>query len=371
MPTLPGLEDYLPEQEEQPNYSQMSAQQAQLLENLKKIKAMAQPAQQQPTSQMVVPNAVGSYLAQAPIDPQQRELERKMNDKIAESQNQQKLGIGQLEQFKRDIASKPRGVDFSALAGYFDSNVPGSKLSQNYKAPETQEEKEAKILQIEGALQKAKQGLTASEIAALKAQMDTHSTRSSDRQASQEANRYLRKEDTFRKDLSKIADPLAEDSQRLSTLETNLGSGDWQKVANSLSNFSRSVAGEKGVLTDQDIARVLPANFQGSLAKFESYFAETPTAKIDPAYTKALVELVQTAKQKTADRYDQMIKQRKTAYGHPASAYRDVMAGPGGSMFDELGTSVQGLRGAPAQQQAPPKDPKARLEELRRKAQGG
>lgn len=308
------------------------------------------------------------------LEDEYRDLRAKLDEKVSASLANQQAGIGQLENSLKEMKARPRGIDFSALTSYFDSIVPDSKLSQGYTPPESEEKRQERILQLEGAIQKSKEGMSDKEIDYMKSLLNTNLTNKALQQQGRnsrfEESQLLKKEDTLRKDLTKVSDDLAEDQQKLSTLEINLGSGDYQKVANSLSNFSRAVSGEKGVLTDSDIARVLPKNFQGSLARFAAYFSETPSAQIDPAYTKALVELTQTAKQKTAEKYRQQIGQRRKAYGAPTSVYRDVMAGPGGIMFDELEKAAGGLGtiSAPA---APATDKRARLEELRKKAAGG
>lgn len=316
----------------------------------------------------------GGGMGSGGLDAEYRDLRSKLDEQVNKSLSNQQAGIGQLEGSLKDMKAKPRGIDFSALTSYFDSIVPGSKLSQGYTPPESDEKRQERIMQLEGAIQKSKEGMSDKEIDYMKSLLNTNLTnkalQAQGRNSRFEESQQLKKEDTLRKDLTKVSDELAEDQQKLSTLEINLGSGDYQKVANSLSNFSRSVAGQKGVLTDKDIELVLPKNFQGSLARFSAYFSETPTAQLDPSYMKALVELTQLAKQKTAERYQQQIGQRRKAYGAPTSVYRDVMAGPGGIMFDELEKAAGGL-GASA---APPPatDPKrARLEELRRKAAGG
>lgn len=303
-----------------------------------------------------------------------RQIQEKLNAKVEAATRSQIAGADKMQADYDKLASKPRDIDFSALAAYFDSTVEGSKIGQGYKAPESEEEKAQKMLGLQGAIQKARDGISDKEIDSMKAQLSNNTVKQqlTAMQGMGRAERFnesqtLKKEDTLRKDVAGIGDKVAEANALMGGIEENLASGDYQKVANTLSNFSRAVGGEKGVLTDQDIARVLPKNFQGSIARFTSYFGATPSAQIPPEYTKALVELTQTAKRRAAEKFGKEIALRKKGYGAPTSAYRDIMPGVGTALFNELESNVQGMNPAP-QAGAAAVDPAKRLAELRAKA---
>lgn len=304
-----------------------------------------------------------------------RKIQEKLNAKVEAATKAQIAGVDKMQGDYNKLAASPRDIDFSALASYFDSTVDGSKLSQGYKAPESEEARKEKLLGLQSAIQKARDGVSDKEIDSMKAQLANNTVKQQlqamqgmGRDARFGASQDLKKEDTLRKDLAGINDKVAEATSMMAGIEENLASGDYQKIANTLSNFSRSVGGEKGVLTDQDIARVLPKNFQGSLAKFTAYFGATPSAQIPPEYTKALVELTQTAKRRGMEKFQKELALREKGYGAPTSAYRDIMPGVGKALFDELKTNVNSM--AP-QSSAPAVDPAKRLAELRAKAAGG
>lgn len=273
------------------------------------------------------------------------------NSKVQEGLLGQEQGIAQLEQFRNNIAASPVQVDLSPLAAYIDSTVEGSQLSKGYARPENAESKQHRLMGYENEIQKAKMGLSDKEIDAMKAALQ-NSMYSKAIQAQGRNERFgqsqeLKKEDTLRKDLNKeITDPMQDDLQKFEMIESGLGSGEYVKVVNSLSNFSRSVAGEKGVLTDADINRVLPRNFQGSLAKFEEYFRTTDPTQVDPAYTKSLVELTQLAKQKAGAKYKNTLRGREKQYGAPGSSYQSTMQGAGRFMFDDLKEQIDTYFGA-------------------------
>jgi hypothetical protein len=321
---------------------------------------------------MAESGATSGSISTTGLGEEARKIQNELRAKVEESAKSQRAGVDKMQGDYDKLAAKPRDVDFSALAAYFDSTVDGSKLLQGYKAPESEEAKAEKMLGLQGAIQKARDGITDKEIDTMKALLSNNTTKqqlaamqAAGRDARFGQSQTLKKEDTLRKDLAGIGDKVAEANSLMSTIEENLASGDYQKVANTLSNFSRAVGGEKGVLTDQDIARVLPKNFQGSLARFESYFGSTPTSQIPPEYTKALLELTQTAKRRASEKFAKEVALREKGYGAPTSAYRDIMPGVGRALFDELKGSVEGMK---PQTMAPPVDPAKRLAELRAKA---
>lgn len=111
-----------------------------------------------------------------------------------------------------------------------------------------------------------------------------------------------------------ILNPMALRKEQFATIDSSLASNDYQTVHSMLSQFSRGVAGEKGVLTDTDIKRIIPASFGGDLARFMAYFGSTPTEKLDPNYTLKLRELVSTAKSNAVVVYGDHVKNKKALF---------------------------------------------------------
>ena len=93
-----------------------------------------------------------------------------------------------------------------------------------------------------------------------------------------------------------------EQRQALDNLEANLapdartGKIDSQKVTANLANFARTISGEKGVLTNEDIARVAPKSGATDLASLIAYFKETPSEELPGDFTQKLNEMIMTAK---------------------------------------------------------------------------
>lgn len=325
-------------------------------DQLKKMEELLQAHQQQALNnkltinpqgqmQLVNPTKISLQTEIPNADPVERDTRLAYRTAVQNSLNQQKSGIDQLQNQVNDIAKKPGEIDWSPLASYFDSTVEGSKLSQGYKAPESQEQKDQRVALLNDQIQKSRQGLSDKEIDAMKVDLNAALTNkmiaSQGRDARFKQANDIKMEKEIGQDLTKLSDANNEHTQNLTTLDENMASGSYAKISNSLANFSRNIAGEKGVLTDKDLERVLPKNIFGTLAKFESYFTETPDAALDPKYTKALNELIATARTKTAQRMNENLDQRETRWGNPASAYASVYNSVGRPQVDAIRKRVE------------------------------
>jgi hypothetical protein len=122
----------------------------------------------------------------------------------------------------------------------------------------------------------------------------------------------------------KIAKDMSDAQAKFGNIKQGLASGDLQTVMNQLSNFSRYVSGQKGVLTDKDIDLVMNDNINTSWAKLQSYFSKTPTAKLPKNFTRKMLELTELAEKKNRDKYKQEFSQRKAGWTSPTSEYQAV-----------------------------------------------
>ena len=234
------------------------------------------------------------------------------------------MNLKKQAQYIDDIKAQPREFDFRPVASLVD-NLTGSNYSKTAQAmaPMSEDEKNKLIFDLQDKLSKDRIGM-------LNSAMQNNKSSDSSKDARQEKSMGLKKEDTLRNDYTKnVYAPMSEDKNKFGMIRDGLASGDYQTVANTLSNFSRQVAGEKGVLTDQDISRVMPRNFQGDMSKVVSYFSSTPTTQIPVEYTKKLVELVNLAQKKAAARYKERAEFIKKSYSNPNSAYAGLW-GQGG-----------------------------------------
>jgi len=166
--------------------------------------------------------------------------------------------------------SEFRDVDLGPLAALVD-NATGSKLSPSISGNVNVEKRRKEI----DALRKSLAGGKA------QSSQDRRDARFLHSQG-------LRGNNNMRKDKNRLIDSLSKVKGSFANLEDALDAGDFVRLQNSLSNYARVISGEKGVLTDRDIVRVLPNNMRLTLAKAESYVSKHGTTDIPQDMLMAL-----------------------------------------------------------------------------------
>ena len=95
---------------------------------------------------------------------------------------------------------------------------------------------------------------------------------------------------------AKISKEALDKLSSLDSAEQLLAAGDLGSIRRSLSIVARAVSGEKGVLTEQDITRVLPATINMDVNKFQAYLTSNPGVLADPKVINALIRDVRSAR---------------------------------------------------------------------------
>ena len=101
----------------------------------------------------------------------------------------------------------------------------------------------------------------------------------------------------------KMAKDYEEQSGSLEALERALEVGDLQSIQRALSLAARTLSRETGVMTEQDVARVLPATKGFDIAKFRAYISDNPQVLVDPYVIKGLKEETKYAKDAMRQRF--------------------------------------------------------------------
>lgn len=120
----------------------------------------------------------------------------------------------------------------------------------------------------------------------------------------------------LRQNLDKLSTNVTSHKQQLDLLDTAVKSKKYDQVASILAQFARGISGERGVLTEGDISRTMPRNWQGDLAKLQAYFNDRPTADLDPAYVKGLLEMAKIARANTYSMFKEQIGTKKNLYSN-------------------------------------------------------
>ena len=310
-------------------------------------------------AQQNVPNAATpqtiqmqlSMLNQSGMTPQekarlaqaQNEYDRSVQQSILEQQNTVDSMRNNLEEYKR----QPRGIDWMPAASFIDflnqgrSNMAGA-YAQSSLRPESQQTRMQRISEMESRIGARQSNISQQNISAMKANLDTmrqgmstaasaRVLESSLRDKRDATRRSEKRKEQFAKFSDKLIDEAGDEARGFKAIEAGFapdpetGKPDFQKVMSTLGNYVRSVAGEKGVLTDQDIQRVLPRNFEGGIAKFKAMLSgDAPTAELPAGFVDVLRELTVMAKQKSFEKYQEQVdlnrKQTKTLWGN----YKDL-----------------------------------------------
>lgn len=238
--------------------------------------------------------------------------------KAMELSKQQEGSIGQLQDLMRGYNDRPVQTDLSPLMALTDTWT-GSKLASGYAKPQDQGEKIKSLAEFQNMSQKQRdtivdnltkmagigEGSKLAEMVYRQSKTDARKTDSD----------MLKKENRLADDLDKsVIKPRAAKEEQFGLLERAFETGDYQTINSVFSQFARGVSGEKGVLTDNDISRIMPKNIYGDAARVRAYFSSTPTAEMPPEYLAKLKELMALAKGNINTIYGDVLKQKRGIY---------------------------------------------------------
>lgn len=155
-----------------------------------------------------------------------------------------------------------------------------------------------------------------------------------------------RKEDNIRKDVSAISGDFQKRQEQFSNINAAVQGGDTRQVTMILSQIARNVGGEKGALSDNDVARVFPADYATTLNQLYAKLGQE--GKISASLKKSLMNLVEVAETNANKYYMQNLDTKKKYYSK--GQYESLMRAGGAG--ENIFSSAEAL--AKAQEQAPP-----------------
>jgi hypothetical protein len=236
--------------------------------------------------------------------PEERAMEAEILKKMKESMgSQQQNIIAAQEAYNKeaeDARNKPglARLDLrpfaEAVKGYGATTVAAQL------APEDRSEFLRKLRQD---VQHGQGALTDDEINFLKTQL---ASKQAARQEGTQARFLAGKDADIYRDVVKKFEKPAEGIQTFyqssDAVKQAFQSGDMFSIQSALSNFAR-MNGEKGVLTDQDIARVMPANLKTKAISWWSKVSSDPTVQAPPEVLDALMKNMDRLQTAAEDRY--------------------------------------------------------------------
>lgn len=214
---------------------------------------------------------------------------------------EQKKRLADLDKLNAaSISSIPDYEDKSPLLNLIDTWT-GSKLAAGYKRPMGTEDR-AKILMEYGAKTKSDHEKVLQDV--LKAAQYMKSGTALDQATSgflastgmgRSAPRATGGAGTGAKDDwkviqegNKVGKEFEESKSRLDAVRSALASGQLGDVKRALSLAARELSGEKGVLTDQDIGRILPNTIGMTADQFAAWISNDPSVQLNPAILQGL-----------------------------------------------------------------------------------
>lgn len=220
-------------------------------------------------------------------------------------------------------AAQPVGqVDVSPLMALTDAWT-GSNFARSYKAPDNTEgtrmlldygTKRAKAMQdrneaILKAAQAMKMGTATNQLASTLGLSSTAGMGAYRPPSAANSNRGAATDEKFIiNQTGKLRKDFQDSNSRLQALEVALQNGDLMSIRRSLALAARELSGEKGVLTEQDVGRILPKTIGMDAAAFEAYILNDPNVQINPQVVAGLLAETKKAGNRTATRYQTAMK---------------------------------------------------------------
>lgn len=234
------------------------------------------------------------------------EMRKRMFQLMQKSMGQQESSI---EQLRKSVAQEQERQAQAGALGRLDLR-PFAQAMRQYGSSTVTVPAEAPVdrteilRKLQDTLSKAEQGLTEDQVRAMRNLMED---RRNQQALLSQQNQEVRVFENIKRSFAKPQEDIAEFYQAHDAVKSALDSGDIAAIQSSLSNYAR-MSGEKGVLTDQDIARVMPDNLQQKAAVWWAKVASDPTTPapegVIEALKKGLGRLRSAAEDKAQARID-------------------------------------------------------------------
>jgi hypothetical protein len=268
-------------------------------------------------------------MADTPMQPQiqpltepmtEEELKRRIIQSYAEGMAQQQK---QAQALKDMLASQVQAEAELGSFGRLDLR-PFAQALKQYGATTVAVPEEAPAdtmgmkLKLQQALQESQQGLGRQQLDFLRSALAERQAGKMWQAQQSEQNRAMRAFENVSRKFDKPQQEIADFYQAHDAFKSALEAGDIASVNAALSNYSR-MTGEKGVLTDQDIARVISPSLSLKFANLRAKLLSDPTTpvpqEIVTSLSAGLERLREAAEKKVASRIDAAERQAKVGPG--------------------------------------------------------
>lgn len=263
-------------------------------------------------------------------------VKNRLNAEQINAMKEQSAGLDRSLAMEKAINDIPPELDLTPFLALTDAQT-GSKFTQSYKAPPGPRAAAEKLLAQNEEIQKNRNAFSKENVDLLRAQLQGWQQNALLRDLSDKFNGTNKppgggaQGDVFQREYRKAVGPvlnsLNEHKQVFQNIEAALGSGSYAQVTMYLAQLAKGVSGEKGVLTEGDISRVLPKNIGIDAAKLWTYINTAgPDTPIPPGYTRALRLIVERARENTGKMFQGKINDTDNIF-RPDPHYNATTAG--------------------------------------------
>jgi hypothetical protein len=295
---------------------------------MKKAKADEEPPVDQPD---VNPPIQQEFQAQiqppatpvAPaVDPVEAQLRKRLMDTYEGGIAKQQANVDQYDRLAQTQAQANTFAqnDMSPELNFM-SQLTGVDLLKGYNAPKGNEVGRTDLLKLLKEKQTGQGGITDDRVNLLKEMLKHRSEdKLNDKQSRFDQAQDTRAFQDVKKSYGKLSDDLQSFNQSYNVVESAVKTGDTYALQNALSNFAR-LSGEKGVLTDQDIVRVVPTNMKMKTAQTMAYLRSDPTVPVPPEVQTALIKALGRLKEAAHKRFVASAKANRDQFQSGPGSY--------------------------------------------------
>lgn len=253
-------------------------------------------------------------------DMSEADIKKQLYMMLGQSMQQQSA---QIEALKEQAAREAALQKETGTLGRLDLR-PFAQAARGYGATnvaiptEAPEDRTAILQKLQQSVSEAQQGLTKEQVNALKEMLQTSQQKGALQALQSEENRKMRVFENVSRKFDKPVQELTDFYQAHDAFKSALQSGNVASVQSALANYAR-MTGEKGPLSDNDIARTISPTFALKWAQFRSKVTSEPNTPYPPESLKELAagvdRLKQAAEIKARSKIDAAERQASTGPG--------------------------------------------------------
>lgn len=301
-----------------------------------------------------LPASVGGIMAEY-NSPENQALRSEMQKRFLESKAAQESSINDLETQLKNYQGSSK-VNLKPLLALADAWGDGeSNLAAAYQAPDSEEDKAYKAAQLQDLIAKRKGDVAKDELNYLKSQQSDklglrmfETEQRNARQArayDKDTAKYV--SERFNKNIfgEGTSRDFAQVETDFDTLQSNLQAGDMLSFGTAISNYSRQIGGQKGVLTDRDVQLLKPAILEAKMNEIQTFFDANPGKPLPPQFLAPYADIMNRIRGKIGEQKLSQLERTKNELSKTGFT-RDVMEeGSGRDIYEMSRDRIKSFMG--------------------------